>query len=284
MLLYLAYNGAFIGLRPEHWIQAALALALIHTSARTLRFFLLAVPLFLVGILYDSLRLFAQYRGSVHIKDLYEAELHFFGVHTAEGLTALPMLLADHTHALLDLICGFAYLVYLPETIVMAAFLYVVKKDELRFQRLAWGFFFVNVFGIATWMIYPAAPPWYVMQHGFEFIANAPPSSAGAARFDALLGVHVFQAFYSRNANIFGAMPSLHCAYPTIVFLVCRRMGWGYAIGTAVFALTVMFSAIYLQHHYVWDVLVGVVFACLTYLLVRSFVREAGGQPEGGPK
>lgn len=281
VLLYMVYNATLIGLRPEHWLQAALALFLLHFRPATARFFWMAVPLFLVGILYDSLRLFARYRGPVHIEDLYRAELAYFGVPTPDGPMALPMYLAEHTAAFFDLICGLAYLLYLPETLLMAAFLFVFKRDHRRFRQLAWGFFLVNLLGIATWMVYPAAPPWYVMQHGFDFIPSAPPSSAGAARFDTLLGVSVFSSFYSRNANIFGAMPSLHCAYPTLVFWVTRRLGWGYALGTAAFALLVMFSAVYLQHHYVWDVLIGVVYASVTYLLVRYFTRpKPAPEPE----
>ncbi|MBI5542664.1 MAG: phosphatase PAP2 family protein, partial [Deltaproteobacteria bacterium] len=109
------------------------------------------------------------------------------------------------------------------------------------------------------YVLYPAAPPWYVMSHGpgpADPAAIASP--AGAARFDELLGITFFANFYARNPNVFGAMPSLHAAYPTLVACHVWRFGWRFRIPAVAFALLVGFSAVYLRHHYVLDVLAGV--------------------------
>lgn len=111
-------------------------------------------------------------------------------------------------------------------------------------STLAWGFLLVNLIGMFDWLVFPAAPPWYVAQYGAgPAQLDATPSAAGAARFDELLGVHYFADFYARSGNVFGAMPSLHVAYPTLVFLVLRervRLG---AIMALSFAIFVAFSA-----------------------------------------
>jgi membrane-associated phospholipid phosphatase len=95
------------------------------------------------------------------------------------------------------------------------------------------------------------------------------PSAAGAARFDALVGWSYFQEFYARSRNVFGAMPSLHAAYPVVVLLavwtVPRR--WVRALAGA-FAVLVAFAAVYLYHHYVLDVIAGVAVGILAYVVV----------------
>ena len=126
-------------------------------------------------------------------------------------------------------------------------------------------------------MLFPVAPPWYVAQYGLgPAVLEAIPSAAGAARFDELTGIKYFAAFYSRNPNVFGAMPSLHVAYPVIATLAVRDRGvrwWGPIF---LLALLVMFSAVYLNHHYIVDVIGGVIaaFIASTPLFDVFDVRE----------
>lgn len=98
---------------------------------------------------------------------------------------------------------------------------------------------------------------------------DALPSPAGTIRFDHLLGINYFQAFYSRNTNIFGAMPSLHVAYPVLVAFTVLGMGRRWVAGTTLFALLVAFSAVYLEHHWIWDVLFGALFGAAAFGLVH---------------
>ena len=138
-------------------------------------------------------------------------------------------------------------------------------------------FLVVNAMGVITYLVYPAAPPWYVLQYGpGPADLTAPPSPAGTARFDALLGINYFASFYSRNTNVFGAMPSLHAAYPFMVVFYVWNKGWTWRVLAAAFSALVSFSAIYLTHHYILDVLAGMVFAIAAYLVVELvFSRRA---------
>ncbi|MCB9652875.1 MAG: inositol phosphorylceramide synthase [Deltaproteobacteria bacterium] len=268
VLLYLSWTAWAIGLRVEHVAISALFLGLVGWSPKTARFAWLLLPFFAVGVLYDNMRLFLGLRSdTIHVADLYHAELHWFGVQGQAGLETLAELLQRHTHPILDFFCGLAYITYLAEVFLFGLILYFADRN--RFTQLAWTFFWVNVAGIVTYLVYPAAPPWYVTEHGLgPAILTAAPSAAGAARFDALVGFGLFESFYARNANVFGAMPSLHCAYPTVVFLTIRSRGWRWSIPCGLFALWVMFSALYLNHHYLMDVLVGVAYAVGSFALV----------------
>lgn len=266
--LYVLATWKLIGLRVEHVAIAGVFLALFMIGPRTARFAVLALPFLLVGILYDNLRLVLNVRGAIHVADLYAAEKALFSI----GGQTFNEYFKDRPVVFFDLICGFAYLAYLIESFGFGVYLYF--RDQSLLQRFAWAFLLVNLFGMITYLVYPAAPPWYVEQYGLgEAVMTAAPSAAGAARFDELLGVTYFQTFYSRNANVFGAMPSLHCAYPTLVVLAAAKLGKRWMIPAIAFALLVAFSAVYLRHHYVLDVIAGVLFAAVAYSVVSVLER-----------
>jgi membrane-associated phospholipid phosphatase len=61
---------------------------------------------------------------------------------------------------------------------------------------------------------------------------------------------------------VFGAVPSLHVAYALLVALE----GWsvltyGWRVAAVAFFLTMCFSAVYLDHHWVLDALAGIAYA-----------------------
>lgn len=256
--------------RFEYTLLTAFFATLVFVGPRSRQFAWLIVPLLAVGVMYDQLlpRLL-PYRPEVHIADLYHAELALFGVHTGSQVVIPAEWLSHHTHAILDFFCGFAYMTYMFETFIVVAVLYLARDLE-RSARLAWAFLVVNVLGQAMWLLFPAAPPWYVAAHGLgppDF--SVLPSAAGAARFDALVGWSYFQEFYARSRNVFGAMPSLHSAYPVVVLLVVWTIPrWWVRAGAAAFAVLVAFAAVYLYHHYVLDVVAGVAVGIVSYLLV----------------
>ncbi len=261
---YLGWTAYAIGLRSEHVVVSVLFVGLFWAGEKTARFAFLALPFVVVGFAYDNMRLLLPLRGEIHVADLYRADLEWFGIQGDSGPETLPAYFQAHTSPLLDFLCGLAYLTYLGESFLAAIWFYF--RDRARLSRLAWAFLLVNLLGIATYILYPAAPPWYVEQHGLgPAVLDAAPSAAGAARFDELLGIGYFSAFYARNANVFGAMPSLHCAYPTIVFATTLRLGYRYSIPAFLYALWVAFSAVYLGHHYVLDVLAGILYGFLAY-------------------
>jgi membrane-associated phospholipid phosphatase len=148
----------------------------------------------------------------------------------------------------------------------------------------------MNLAGFVTYYVYPAAPPWYVAQYGLgpaNFAVQASP--AAAIRWDDLVGVHYFASFYGRSADVFGAIPSLHVAQPLLVFLFARRLRSPMVSWTSgLYALLVAFSAIYLQHHYLLDVLIGAAYAVVAYwvaYVAASRLESADGHaPHSGAR
>jgi membrane-associated phospholipid phosphatase len=272
---HMTITASATGFRWEYFFVNAALIALASVP-RTRKISLLALPFYLVGVLYEGLGAVLGLRGEIHIADVYGAELSLFGLSTPKGILTPPEFLLGYTHAAFDLICGAAYIAYVLVPPLLVLWLYH-KKDQHRASSLAWMFLGVNVLGMLTWILFPVAPPWYVMDYGLGSpVLDAAPSAAGAARFDALLGVSYFREFYSRNQNIFGAFPSLHTAYPTITFLAVWGANRWLTAALGAFSLLVGFSAVYLQHHYVLDVLAGFACAVLAFLLVRALLSHFG--------
>ncbi|ATB44909.1 phosphatase PAP2 family protein [Corallococcus macrosporus] len=267
-------------LRWDHAAVDALLLGVAWAGPRLQRFLRGGLALWLTGMLLDSQGLWLFLRGPIHTGDLWELERQLF---PAPGGTHWPDWWATRFNTALDLLCGFAYAAYLYEVFVLALFFFV-KKDSL-FERLCWGFLVANAMGVVIYVLYPAAPPWYVLQYGpGPADLAAPPNPAGTARFDELLGIRYFASFYARSTNVFGAMPSLHAAYPFLVMLFVWSRGWAWRIATGLFALLVAFSAVYLTHHYVLDVLAGLGVAAVAYLAVESvYARMTASAPWAVP-
>ena len=212
-----------------------------------------AIPLWLSGVLYDSQRLLYGLQQEIRVTELFELERSLF---PAPGGGSWSEWFFTHNTPSLDIMTGLTYLAYIPFVLFVAAALFRIDKE--RCLRFAWAFFAVNVIGVIVYLAYPAAPPWYVMEHGagpadLSVLGNP----AGAARFDELFGITVFKDFYARNPNVFGAMPSLHVAYPALAAVLCRSSTPWLRHFTAAFTVVMMFSAVYLSHHYILDVAAG---------------------------
>ncbi len=242
-----------------------------------------AAPFIVTGLGYEALRRLIQYRGAVHVGDLYDLDAQLFSITTDEGARALTDLVAANPHPILDVVCGVAYLLFLIEVFGVAAYLFF--RDRPKMLEVSVGFFALNVTGWIIWMLYPAAPPWYVDQYGFgPVVQDAASSPAGLLRLDAFLDAPIAATFYAKSANVFGAMPSLHVAYVTMVACVALPLGGKLRAFTLGFAGLIAFSAVYLRHHYVIDVVAGMVLAVCLSMAIRLFVRVIVTQAEPEPQ
>ena len=82
-------------------------------------------------------------------------------------------------------------------------------------------------------------------------------------------------------ANVFGAVPSLHVAYATLVVCVVWSQARWLRAAALGFALSIAFAAVYLRHHYIIDVVAGVLLALLVHGLswaLRRFVSRSRDQ------
>ncbi|MEM9696067.1 MAG: phosphatase PAP2 family protein [Myxococcota bacterium] len=277
LALYFTLTHFLIGIRGEHIVLSILLAVLAIAHRQTLRLLIYAAPLILTGISYDFVRFLTRFRGEIHVDDIYHWELALFGVGHGETAQVPALWFLDHTHRFLDFVCGIAYMTYVYVPILLSVVMYFFARERGRVVGIA--FLATNLIGIAIYLLFPAAPPWYVHDYGLgPADLSAVPNAAGTLRFDEIIGVPYFEEYYKRSANVFGAVPSLHTAYPLSSALVTWRLGWRWRAPLVGFAALVGFSAVYLQHHYILDVIAGVVCAAAgTALAEHVFsARELG--------
>lgn len=263
------------GLRDDLITVSSLAFLLFIGGEKTQPLYQFLLPLFLTHIIYDTQRYYADLiRATIRVAEPYEFDKFFFGIETALGRLTPNEWWQKHTHPVLDFLCGIAYIIFIPVYVICAALwrfwysrtgtkLRPAKSIQLRSPQVMWAFFWVNMLGYSTYYWYPASPPWYVELYGLgPARLDVPANLAGCARFDALVGLPIFENWYGRSADVHGAIPSLHIAYPLMAVYYAFRFG-SLKVFTVFFYLLMCFSAVYLNHHYILDILWGSAYAVL---------------------
>ena len=240
-------------------------------------------PWLIFACSYDWMRLLPNYEvNPIDVRGLYDAEKALFGIGTEAARQIPGEFFGQHHCAVADFMAGLFYLCWVPVPLGFGIYLYL-KGDKRSYLHFSLAFLFVNLLGFCGYYIHPAAPPWYVMEHGFEPVLGTPGNVAGLARFDSLVGINVFHSIYSNNSNVFAAVPSLHAAYMLITTFYAA---WSHQrkATVAVFAfvcLGIWWTAVYTGHHYVIDVLLGIAttvigIALLEKLLLRMPAVKSG--------
>jgi len=260
---YLALSCWVVGFKSDQLVLIGIFNTLYYFSAIT-RKFILGFSVFIVyWILFDFMKGFPNYNFStVHIADLYNFEKHLFGINYNGKLLTPNEYWRINGTTTLDIIGGLFYICWIPVPLSFAAFLFFKNRKE--FLSFALTFFVVNLLGFVVYYTFPAAPPWYVHDYGFVFHPNTPGNTGGLAKFDQYFHIEVFKSIYAKGSNVFAAMPSLHSAYPIIVMYygLKNRVG-ALNILLATVMIGIWLTAVYTSHHYVVDVLAGIICATI---------------------
>lgn len=274
-VLYLVLASILIGFKTEQ-VVLVLIFNICYYISKPTRQLILALSVFMVfWIIFDFMKAFPNFKyNPVHIEDLYNADKHYFGIANGENKLTVNEFFFQHQKKFLDVLAGFCYLMWIPGPIFFGLYLFYTKRRKEYFD-FALSFLLVNFIGFIVYYAYPAAPPWYVALHGFTFNPHTPGNTAGLGRFDAFFGIHLFEGMYAKSSNVFAAMPSLHASYPTITFIYAVKNK--VKIGSVFFffvMIGIWFSALYSSHHYVFDVLLGILCAVLGYFLYQFLYKK----------
>ncbi|MCM1153542.1 MAG: phosphatase PAP2 family protein [Muribaculum sp.] len=283
LAFWLMVTALFIGFRPEHIVIAVLVAGLFFALPSTRRLVVAILPFVIFGISYDWMNLLPNYEvNPIDVEGLYNTEKSLFGIAAADGMMLTPNeFFRIHTSPVMDFMAGVFYLCWVPLPVFYGLWLYFSGKKR-SYLHFALVFLLVNLIGFAFYYVHPAAPPWYVQLHGFEPVTGTPGDVAGLGAFDDMTGLGIFHGLYARNSNVFAAMPSLHSAYTFVAFIYAFRakssIGWKILLG--VVTAGIWFTAVYTSHHYVLDVLGGIIcafagFIVFEYILMRipAFAR-----------
>ncbi len=273
-LAYLLLSFVLVGFKVDQLILIFIFNSLFYISPGT-RKFILGFSIFIVyWVIFDYMKAFPNYIFTpVHIEDLYHLEEKLFGIHFKGQLLTPNEYWKLNTNSFLDVLTGFFYLMWVPVPLAFATYLFFKRKEQFVFFSLT--FLWVNLLGFVVYYCFPAAPPWYVQAHGFQFIYTTAGNTGGLSRFDHFFNIHLFQGIYSKGSNVFAAMPSLHSSYPLIVLYYALKNKMGILnLFFAILVLGIWFAAVYNSHHYVLDVIGGVLCAMVAIVSFNFFLKN----------
>lgn len=166
-----------------------------------------------------------------------------------------------------DYATWFTYVSYFfVPTLVLAVFWW---RSRAEFRRLAWMVVALAFAGCATYVLFPAVPPWLAGQERL-----IPPVHHVIAVVSARTPVISFKPLWKRGslyANNVAAIPSLHAAYTMLIalFLADRgRSRWKHLLW--LYPAAMAFALVYSGEHYLTDVLLGWVYAFAVFAIGTS--------------
>lgn len=207
-----------------------------------------------IGLLvaYDSLRGSAGHLFAVHYLPQIQADQALFGG-TTPTVTLQHWLW--HGHVIwIDVVVWAVYLTHFFATPVVAAVLW--KIDRQRFRKFVVFVAALSLAGLATYALYPAAPPWMAAQaHLISPVTRIVPLVWHA------LGLHSAGSAVEHGyayANNVAAVPSLHAAFSLLIAITLwpHRHKWLRPL-VALYPLAMGFSLVYGAEHYVSDIVLG---------------------------
>lgn len=222
--------------------------------------------LFVLG--YEFLRGLISYVGkNVNILPMINIDKSIFGFVPTVKLQSLlysPVRLAWY-----DYLATFFYTCHVIVPVIVGYYFWL--KDKIFFNKFAFAFLVLSYAGFITYIIFPAMPPWMAGNLGYLPHVTEITGVVIAHFFQAGAISHSFISLL--DVNSVAAMPSLHAAFPTIVFLFLFKWSKKAGILFIPYVLGVWFSVIYLGAHYFIDVVVGAVYSVVVFLTLQ-FSRE----------
>ncbi|MDP9078528.1 MAG: phosphatase PAP2 family protein [Bacteroidota bacterium] len=260
-IFYLLFSAWLVGFKSDQLVLAGIFNVAFFASPISRKFITGFLIFIVYWVIFDYMKAFPNYNyNTVHIADLYNTEKRLFGVHFNGKLLTANEYWRINGKTWIDVAAGIFYLCWIPVPLAFAAFLFF--KNRKQFLYFSITFVLVNFIGFVVYYLYPAAPPWYVEYNGFTFHAHTPGNTAGLVKFDNFFHAGIFKSIYAKGSNVFAAMPSLHSSYPVIVLYygIKNRLKW-LNLFFIVVMLGIWFTAVYASHHYIIDVLAGILSA-----------------------
>jgi len=273
-ILYLTFAKFTIGIRSDQILLITIVNVCYFLASVTRRLITGLAIMIVYWIIFDSMKAWPNWAyQNVDIVPLYNLEKALFGLREGNHIITPNEYYLTHTNTIMDILSGIFYLSWVPLPLIFAFYLYSVNKN--LFLRFFMAFFIVNLIGFVIYYVHPAAPPWYYEIHGPVLNTETKSYAAGLLRFDHFFGIHLFEGMYSKGSNVFAAMPSLHASYPLIGLIYAfKHKSNAFKIIFAIFMFGIWFSAVYLTHHYILDVIAGIACGLLGVFIFENILMK----------
>jgi len=257
------------------WVCGALACNSIGRPPREiLQIVIDWLPIVLVLCAYDFTRGAADSLGiGVHVHPMIDFDRTvFFGEAPTEWLQA--RLYEPGVVNWWDVAFTLVYTSYFIVPFALAGVLWV--RDRLAFLRFTKRLVTLALAGVATYVAFPAAPPWMAAEMGL--LDEVHRTTAEGWR---VLGVGTAGLFSKgqTSANMVAAVPSLHSAFTALVAMfLWHRVRSRLRPLLALYPLAMGFTLIATGEHYFFDVLLGWLYAGGVMAAWAWWERRRAGQ------
>jgi hypothetical protein len=240
------------------WTCGALACASIGRSPREILELLRDwLPLVAVLCAYDFSRGAADSLGiGVHVHPMIDFDRFVFGGEVPTEWLQAHLYTPGVVHWW-DVLFTLVYTSYFIVPFVLAGVLWA--RDRPAFQRFTRRLITLALAGLATYIVFPAAPPWLASQEGLLGPVHRTVSEGWG-----VLGTGTASLFSEGQdgVNLVAAVPSLHAAFTLLValFLWGRVRPWLRPL-LLLYPLAMAITLIATGEHYFFDVLLGWIYA-----------------------
>ena len=234
-------------------------------------FFFIAIPI--VALLGPSKGVLKYWTPLVLILLSYEALAGTIGsIAASDGVTSLYGLdsalwkfdltgwvQSTFRSAPLTTITTLFYAVHMPLVAATAATVWFLRKDY--FGKYVTAMALTSYSALATFIIMPTAPPWYV--GAAANLLQGTSASTVSTSFAWLTNLV--------ESDSFAAFPSLHGAYAIIFCYFMLKLDRRLALVAIPVTVSILFSTLYLGQHYLIDLIGGALYALVPCVISERF-------------
>ncbi|HSK28174.1 MAG TPA: phosphatase PAP2 family protein [Jiangellales bacterium] len=267
------------------WIVAGIIAAMAgRPPAELARVLLDWAPFLAALVVYDHTRGIADTLGMpVHVTEPIDADRALFGgalpTVWLQQLAGAPVATPDSV-AWWDAVASLVYASHFVLPWLLAGVLYVRARPA--WGRYARRVVALSYLGLATYVLYPAAPPWLAAREGYI----DEPVPRLVTRGWSVIGLDSAGALLQAaqaDVNRVAAVPSLHAAFALLVSIALWPLVRRPLVRALVVAypLAMALTLVYGGEHYVVDVLLGWAYVALVVVAVGALERWWARRREG---
>jgi membrane-associated phospholipid phosphatase len=252
-----------------------LILGMLALSLRNLRHWVTSValewfPFVAFLFLYDVARSFADRLMSINVQAPIDGDRLLFGGHVPTVWLQHHLWHGSQDVRWYDYASWGVYMTYFFGTLAVAAAIWAFAYH--RFRRYVAMVSLLSVAGFTTYLLFPAAPPWYAGEQGdITFV----PRLTGVVWSHSFVSLSKIVDHGQGLSNSFAAMPSLHAGFTMLITLfLWRSARWWWRIPLAAYPIAMGFTLVYFAEHYAVDVLAGWLYALAAFVAVERFANR----------
>ncbi len=226
------------------------------------------IPFVLLFLGYEGLRsLIPYFNLKAHVLPMIYADKLIFG--SIPTITLQNLLYNPNNLKWYDFLTVTLYISHFVG-FLLAGYLFWIL-DRKVFKQYSVAILLVSYMAFFTFIIFPAMPPWMAASKGY-IPKVSEVISIVMSHFSPTFNIPTVYAIL--GADPVAAVPSLHAAFPFLIFLFMLKRYKKLSIIFGIYTIGVWFSIVYLGEHFFVDAIIGAIYALLGFILVSSGFGE----------